>query len=76
MRMTLSSVKRLQSLGRLERLDTLIEKQTTQLRQAELGGWSTAQIERSLKNLLDTRELYRRTLGLPADTSDSSNDRD
>lgn len=74
--MALSSVKRLQSLGRLERLDTLIEKQTTRLRQAELGGWSTAHIERSLKNLLDTRELYRRTLGLPADGVDSSNDRD
>ena len=74
--MALSSVKRLQSLGRLERLDTLIEKQTARLRQAELGGWSTAQIERSLKNLLDTRELYRRTLGLAADSADSSNDPD
>jgi len=64
--MTLSSVKRLQSLGRLERLDTLIEKQTARLRQAESGGWSTTQIEQSLKNLLETRELYRRTLGLPS----------
>jgi hypothetical protein len=62
---TLSSVKRLQAFARLERLDHLIDKQTSRLRLADSMGWPTASLMASLHNLHESRDLFRHSLGLP-----------
>lgn len=67
--MTLSSVKRLQTAARVERLETLIEKQTSRLRLARAMGWPTADLEKSLLILQASREMFQRRLSEEAEGS-------
>jgi hypothetical protein len=60
----LSTVNRLQAAVRVERIETLLERQTARLKRAEAQGWPCAELQRSLENLMETRRMYLRHLGL------------
>jgi len=53
--------------ARLERLEHLIEVQTARLRLAEKMGWPTQDVNASLRNLVQSRDLYRQQVGLRQD---------
>jgi len=71
--MTLSSVKRLQTAARVERLETLIDRQISRLRLAKAMGWPTADLERMLKILKESHEMFESRLS--ADTQRISQQR-
>ena len=56
--------------ARLERLDHLIEVQTARLRLAEKMGWPTQDVSASLRNLVQSRDLYRQQVGLHVDAEE------
>ena len=62
--MTLSSAKRLQTAARVERLETLIERQSSRLRLARAMGWPTADLERLLEILRASHEMFQRRLSV------------
>ena len=70
--MKLSSIRRLQMFARMERLDHLIDVQTARLRLAEKMGWPTQDANASLRNLLQSRDLYRQQVGLRTDAEGSA----
>jgi len=67
--MTLSSAKRLQTAARVERLETLIERQDSRLRLARSMGWPTDDLERLLGILRASHEMFQRRLSGESESS-------
>ena len=59
----ISSVRRVELLAHLERLEQQIEAQTSRVRHAKSKGWNVHESETLLKTLQESRDLYRSALG-------------